>query len=136
VTVRATEAQCQRTIVEAARLGGWMIYHNRPAQNSAGRWRTALQGHAGFPDLVLVHPDARLVWFVEIKRKPNKLAPDQLVWRTALEEAGADYRLVWVPEEQDEFCQELVSQRRVTVIVTRWPPAAPDPSLFDWDGET
>jgi hypothetical protein len=123
VTVRATEAQCQRTVVEAARLGGWMIYHNRPAQNSAGRWRTALQGHAGFPDLVLVHPDARLVWFVEIKRKPNKLAPEQLVWGTALADAGADYRVVWVPEELDDFCQTLVNKRSVTVIVTNWPPS-------------
>jgi hypothetical protein len=133
--VRPTEAACQSTIVEAARLGGWMIHAERQAQSRKG-WRTPIQGHAGFPDLVLVHPDARLVWFVEIKRKPNKLAPDQLVWRTALEEAGADYRLVWVPEELDEFCQTLVNKRPVTVIVTRWPPAPPDPSLFDWDGET
>ena len=99
-----------------------MIYHNRPAQNSTGKWRTALQGHAGFPDLVLVHPAAHLVWFVEIKRKPNKLAPEQLVWGTALAGAGADYRVVWVPEELDDFCQTLVDKRPVTVIVTNWPP--------------
>jgi hypothetical protein len=106
--IRATEAQCQRTAVDAARLGGWMIYHNRPAQNSAGRWRTALQGDQGFPDLVLVHPTARLVWFVELKRKPNVLAPPQLAWADTLRAAGADYRLVWVPEGLDDFVQELV----------------------------
>jgi hypothetical protein len=128
MTVRATEAQCQRTVVEAARIGGWMIYHNRPAQNGNGRWRTALQGHQGFPDLVLVHDRARLLWFVELKRRPNKLAPDQETWRDVLLAAGADYRVVWVPEELDEFCQTLVSKRPVTVIVTNWPP---QPPLFD-----
>jgi hypothetical protein len=126
---RATEAECQRTVVEAARLGGWLIYHNRPAQNGAGRWRTALQGDQGFPDLVLVHAMARLVWFIELKRKPNTLAPPQLAWADALRAAGAEYRLVWVPDELDEFCQLLANAGQPN----RTPPLAHlrDPLLFD-----
>ena len=126
---RATEAQCQRTVVEAARLGGWLVYHNRPAQNGNGRWRTALQGHQGFPDLVLVHAIARLVWFVELKRRPNTLAPEQVAWGDALKNAGADWRVVWVPDELDEFVQVLANAGRPN----RTPPLAHlgDPLLFD-----
>lgn len=126
---RATEAQCQRTVVEAARLGGWLVYHNRPAQNGQGRWRTALQGHQGFPDLVLVHAIARLVWFVELKRRPNTMAPEQLAWGDALHNAGADWRVVWVPDELDEFVQLLANAGRPN----RTPPLGHlrDPLLFD-----
>lgn len=115
---RATEAQCQRTIVDAARIGGWLIYHNRPAQNRAGRWQTALQGHQGFPDLVLVHTTRRLVWFVELKRRPNRLSLDQQVWRNALTAAAADWRMVWVPDELDEFCQLLVDGTKIAAAKT------------------
>lgn len=104
---RPTEAQCQRTIVDAARLCGWRVYHNRPTQDRNLRWRTALQGHAGFPDLVLVHAVAKKVWFVELKRRPNRLQPEQLAWADELRAAGADYRLVWVPDELLDFCQQL-----------------------------
>lgn len=107
MTVRPTERECQRTIVDAAKLGGWLIYHNRPAQTSTGRHITALQGHPGFPDLILVHARARLIWFVELKRRPNTVGPDQRAWGDALQAAGADYRVVWVPDELDEFCQSL-----------------------------
>lgn len=105
--MRLTEAQCQRTIVDAARLCGWLVYHNRPSENRNGRWRTALQGHAGFPDLVLVHALRGQVWFVELKRKPNTLAPEQMAWADALTAAGADWRVVWVPEQLVDFCQLL-----------------------------
>jgi hypothetical protein len=118
---RPTEAECQRTIVAAAKLAGWLVYHNRPAQNGHGRWLTALQGHQGFPDLVLVHALARQVWFVELKRRPNTLAPEQLAWADALRNAGADWHVVWVPDELDEFCQLLADTAQPA---TRQPRAA------------
>jgi len=101
---------------------GWLVYHNRPTADRNGRWRTALQGHAGFPDLVLVHPVAGLVWFVELKRRPNVLAPEQLAWADGLRAAGADWRVVYVPEEQDAFTQLIadaagMGKPRVTVIL-------------------
>jgi len=134
MTVRATEAQCQRTVVAAARLGGWFVYHNRPAQNGAGKWRTALQGDQGFPDLVLVHAIARVVWFIELKRKPNTLAPPQLAWADALRAAGADYRLVWVPDELDEFVQQLADAAPLAKPTTF--VAHGDPLLFDQETST
>jgi hypothetical protein len=124
---RATEAECQRTIVDAARRTGWLIYHNRPVQTSSGRHLTALQGHQGFPDLILVHAIARLVWFVELKRRPNTLAPEQLAWGDALHNAGADWRVVWVPDELDEFCQLLADAAGLNRATPR--PAHIDPLL-------
>lgn len=133
IAPRPTEAACQRTVVDAARKTGWLVYHNRTAQNAAGRHMTALQGHQGFPDLVLVHAMARLVWFVELKRRPNTLAPEQVAWGDALVNAGADWRVVWVPDELDAFCQLLADSgvgprvRQGCHTVAR----VGDPLLFD-----
>jgi hypothetical protein len=123
----ATELRCQSTIVEAAKLGGWLVHAERAAQTRKG-WRTPVQGSQGFPDLVLVHAERRRVMFVELKRAPNKVTPDQQVWGEQLERAGADYRLVWVPgPQQDELCAELIStQRRPRMTVVFH-----DPLLYD-----
>lgn len=125
-TYTATELHCQRTIIEAARLGGWLVHAERAAQTKRG-WRTPVQGVSGFPDLVLVHAERKRVMFIELKRHPNRLSPAQELWRDQLIEAGADYRTVWVPgPQQDELCAELVNSRprKVTVIVH-------DPMLYD-----
>lgn len=52
--VRATEAQCQATIIDAATRAGWLVHAERPAQSGKGRWMTNIQGHPGWPDLALV----------------------------------------------------------------------------------
>lgn len=114
---RATESQCQATIVAAALLAGWMVHAERPAQHQSGRWGTPIQGNPGFPDLVLLHPYHRLLWFVELKRKPNKVEPAQQRWHDALglldvEGQGVPWvqtSVVWVPEQMDAFIAELVA---------------------------
>jgi hypothetical protein len=107
---RATEAQCQATIVEAARTFGWRVLAIRTAVDRGGRWKSPIQGDAGFPDLTLAHPRAGL-WFVELKRAPNRLEPEQQAWRDALRAAGAPWRLVWVPERMSAFITELAQAR-------------------------
>ena len=102
----ATETDYYAGIVEAARLGGWMICHFRPARTAHG-WRTPLQGDSGYPDFTLIHPEAPHVIFVEVKADGQKLRPDQQAWRTALEDAGADYRLIHT-SQVPEFRQWLV----------------------------
>lgn len=104
---RASEADCQATIVEAARATGWLVHHARPAQIRPGVWATALQGNAGFPDLVLAHP-RHGVWFVELKRKPNKVEPAQTTWLLTL---GRHVRaaVVWVPEDMPAFLRALAT---------------------------
>jgi len=105
---RATERECQSTIVDAARLLGYRILSIRPAW-SKGKFSTPIQGDAGYPDLTLAHPRAGVL-FVELKRSPNRLEADQIAWRQALTEAGAIWRLVWVPEQLDDFLRELVDR--------------------------
>ena len=104
---RAVESACQRTIVDAAKILGYRVHAERAAVSRRGRWATPIQGHAGFPDLVLVHGEGRVVVFAELKRAPSGPSPEQTAWREALTGAGAIYRLVWVPEHQDNFLDEL-----------------------------
>lgn len=104
---RATEAQWQEAIVEAAKATGWLVHAERPAQTGRG-WATPIQGHKGFPDLVLVRGREMLV--VELKRKPNKVEHMQQVWLDALALAGVDVRVVWVPEGAPTFLAELTAR--------------------------
>jgi hypothetical protein len=106
---RPTEKECQQTIVDAARLLGYFVLAIRPAQGKQGKWGSPIQGTAGYPDLTLVHPRGRVVLFVELKRAPNRLDPDQIKWAEALHEAGAIWRIVWVPEQQQDFIDELTA---------------------------
>ena len=108
---RASEADCQRTIVEAAHVLGYRVLAIRPALNRKDHWQTPIQGDAGYPDLTLVHPVAGVI-FAELKRRPNRLEPAQGVWGRCLLDAGARWLLVWVPEELDAFCQSLADWTR------------------------
>lgn len=104
---RALELDCQRTIVEAARLLGYRVLAIRSAQNRRGKWQSPIQGDPGYPDLTLVHARAGIV-FVELKRAPGgRLRPEQVHWRDALLDAGAQYLTVWVPEQMQELVQLL-----------------------------
>lgn len=106
--MRATELECQAAIVEAAKLAGWRVHGERTSLTESGRYLTAIQGHKGWPDLVLCRPP-RLM-FVELKRKPNKIQTEQQEWLRRLELCGVETRIVWVPEGQDEFIADLVKR--------------------------
>ena len=107
MTERATERECEDTIIAAAKILGWLCHAERPAQSGRG-WRTPIRGDAGWPDLVLVR--GWRILFVELKRKPNRVEPAQQTWLTTLTAAGAEARVVWVPEGLDEFLAELVAR--------------------------
>lgn len=82
-SAQVTEAQFQQQIIDLAKMAGWLVHAERPAQYQSGRWATHIQGHAGFPDLVMVRPP-RLI-FAELKVGYNKLSPEQSRW---LEDLG------------------------------------------------
>lgn len=103
----ATEREYETTILEAARIGGWRVHAERPAQTAKG-WRTAIRGSAGWPDLFLVHP-TRGAMALELKRRPRRPTVDQELWLAALAGAGIDARLVYVPDDLDALVRELVS---------------------------
>lgn len=102
---RATELDCQQAIVDAARKLGWLVHAQRAALQRSGKWSTAIQGHRGFPDLVLITPDRRDVYLVELKRRPNKVEPDQVVWLEAFRSVGersgggVHAHVWWVPDD-------------------------------------
>lgn len=84
VMLRAmSEAAMQRTIISTAKMHGWRVHHDPPAQGMDGRHRTVLSGDAGFPDLVMAR--AGEVIIVECKRQVGaRWQPGQKEWLHAL----------------------------------------------------
>ena len=110
----AGELDYERTIIEAAKAAGWLVHGERPAWNRhRTKISTPIKGHAGFPDLVLAHPRGG-VWFIELKSDGARLTREQAEWGKTLRLAGATWRLVYVPDELDTFCQELADVTRST----------------------
>ncbi|CAN5668110.1 hypothetical protein BH24ACT5_BH24ACT5_30640 [soil metagenome] len=116
VDVRPSETECERTIVEAARMLGYLVHGSRPATSQKG-WRTPLKGDRGFPDLVICgHGHC---FMVELKRKPNRIEPAQQAWFDVLTAAGIDVRVVWVPEQQQQFIDTLAEHTRPAAVSRR-----------------
>ena len=77
-----SEAAFQQTVIDAARLTGWLVYHTHDSRHSP----------AGFPDLVLVRGGRLMFW--ELKAMRGRASAAQLDWLAALAEAGADAMLL------------------------------------------
>lgn len=77
-----TETELLEQTIELATLQGWLVHHDRPARTERG-WRTAIQGHAGFPDLVLAR--GGVVLFRELKGPYGRLTPEQYDWSWQLD---------------------------------------------------
>lgn len=93
----------QAQVVELAQMLGWTLAHFRPAQDRYGRWKTAMTGDPGYPDLTLVRDE--WVLFVECKRDDTDLKPDQRVWMEKLGRVAAATTgvgvYVWRPRNMD-----------------------------------
>jgi hypothetical protein len=83
-----TEAALQTRIIKAAQAAGWLVYHTHDSRRS----------QAGFPDLVLVHPDRKQVLYRELKTEKGRLRPEQQEWLLSLRAAGVDAE-VWRPAQ-------------------------------------
>jgi hypothetical protein len=95
------EADLKSHIIELAKWHGWLIHHDLPALDKAGNWRTHIEGHAGFPDLVLAHPQRGLV-FAELKAETGKASLPQAKWLAGLEGHTAEAYL-WYPGDMKEI---------------------------------
>lgn len=84
-----TEAQLVHTLLDALARRGWMVCHFRPARTAHG-WRTAIEGHAGAPDIIAVHP-VRGILLIEAKASDGRLRPEQVQWKEAAEAASERY---------------------------------------------
>jgi hypothetical protein len=99
------ESYFQSQVIMLAKLHGWLVMHTRAVEIRPGVWKTPLQGHAGFPDLVLVHPDRGLI-FAELKSDKGKLSAMQIVWSEALTIAGQEVYL-WRPKDIQDISTRL-----------------------------
>ena len=91
-----TERELQGAIIEAAKLLGWRLCHFRPARTLNG-WRTPIEGHPGFPDLVLLRPP-RLI-FAELKSKRGRVDFEQATWLNGLEAVPGVEQYLWRPAD-------------------------------------
>lgn len=112
-----SEAEFQRQVTAMANLLGWrvasfravavkrangQVYHETPV-GADGR---------GWPDLVLVHRDGRII-FAELKSDGGKLRPEQKVWLEWLGRTPAA-ACVWRPADIDTIEAVLRTTGAVT----------------------
>ena len=95
------ESDLKSYIIELAGWHGWLVHHDLPALDRKGNWRTHIEGNAGFPDLVLAHPQRGLV-FAELKAETGKITAGQAKWLGALEGHTAE-AVLWYPGDMAEI---------------------------------
>lgn len=95
-----SEEELLAAILDAAYLLGWRIHHDRRSD------KALQQGHAGFPDLVLVRNGR--VMFLELKSDKGQLSEDQWAWHKALPipSHSVDVRVVR-PGDLDDVIESL-----------------------------
>lgn len=120
-----TEQELLDATIELAMLNRWACHHDRPSRRSDNRWATAIQGHAGFPDLVLSRNG--LVLFRELKGydargRLGKLTPEQRDWARQLDarwpRVHAEWNRaewlfdVWTPDDFESLIVPTLTARR------------------------
>ena len=94
---KMTESQLQDAIIKLATLAGWLVHAEHVAMSNKG-WRTPIQGHKGFPDLVLVR-SSRVI-FAECKSERGRLTEEQMQWINWLEGTGKVSPVyIWRPSD-------------------------------------
>ena len=88
-----TEEDLLTAVLNLAMTAGFRVCHFRPARTNRG-WRTLVQGHPGWPDLMMVKGKRFLV--VELKGEKGVVSDDQRLWLADLLRAGIETH-VWRP---------------------------------------
>lgn len=106
----ATEAQCQRAIIEAAQMAGWRVHAERTSRTASGSYATAIQGHRGFPDIIMVRGYQLLA--IELKRdKTGRMGEGQQEWLDMLDAVpGVIALTVWVPSQMQSLIERLTQR--------------------------
>ena len=105
---RMNETQLKGVVLEYASLMGWLIHHDRPARTNQG-WRTAIEGDAGFPDLVLARIPRLVV--VELKDAYRKTSREQDIWLGAFEGIPGVETHIWRPRDWQDGTVQSVLKR-------------------------
>jgi hypothetical protein len=122
-----TEAELLDATIDLATHCGWAIHHDRPARRAGTGWATAIQGHAGFPDLVLARRG--VVLFRELKGyqasgRLGRLSSEQRDWAQ---------QLGWTPEARDavmQFTGHGLANPRFAWLFDVWTPDDWDPLII------
>lgn len=117
--IQIAERDLQQAVIDTARTFAWTVAHFRAAQTSKG-WRTPVAADGkGFPDLVLAHPDGRLI-FAELKRLGGRITPEQARWLELLRQVADANELVeahvWTPLEWPAPIVQILSGRQVIAV--------------------
>ena len=83
-----SEADFLQSVLELAKLKGWLCFHSYDSRKSCG---------AGFPDLCMVRI-SRLV-YAELKSEKGKVTTAQQEWLSALEATGKCEVYTWKSSE-------------------------------------
>ena len=81
VVKKKSEEILQDSIIELAKLLGYLHYHTHDSRRSP----------EGFPDLVLAHVKTGVVLWIECKSEHGELSDDQAKWGRALVAGNARY---------------------------------------------
>jgi len=104
------ESYFQSQVIMLAKLHGWLVMHTRAVEIRPGVWTTPLQGHAGYPDLTLVHRFYGIM-FIELKSDIGRVSPAQKAWHDRIREAGGEIH-VWRPKDLDKISTRLSGRTR------------------------
>ncbi len=93
--LRLQEKDFQRSVVDYAKLCGWLVFHDFDSRRNA----------RGYPDLTLVR-SGRLV-LVELKTEKGRLRPEQKAWLEALKTVANLEVYLWKPSDLDTIIEIL-----------------------------
>lgn len=82
-----TEQELLDATIDLATRCQWRVFHPRPARLVDGSWRTATQGHNGWPDLALARAGVLLLRELkgyDSRERLGKLSDDQIAWGAAI----------------------------------------------------
>ena len=106
-TPRESEKDFTRAVLDFARSRGWVVAHfsDSRRQVKPGVF-VGDKDAAGFPDIVLCHPETGRLKIRELKTRTGRLTADQARWLVALGRCGVDAG-VWTSADWPLIQQEL-----------------------------
>lgn len=103
-----TEKEWGDTVLEIARMRGWLSIHFRPAQRRNGRWETPLAGDLGFPDLVMARAPRLLI--AELKAENGSPSLAQRHWLGVLNACTQLEAHIWRPSDVQGVLKTLARE--------------------------
>jgi len=99
------EAELTTLVIEMAQTFHWQVHHQRPGRMADGRWRSSIQGHKGFFDLVLARNWRMHI--IELKSEAGRLRPEQKLWLADMGPEPITTTGVWRPSDLDAIEEVL-----------------------------